>query len=144
MTAGISLAEPPAPSVVGPLTLTHFVAYQGASGDLAAIHHDPQVAAAAGYDKPFAPGMYPAGILASWATAWLGPRNIRRLRVRFANMVWPGDVLTTSGLVVARTDTDTAAIVDLELSCASQDHVVLHGWARFEVPVSELETESAS
>jgi acyl dehydratase len=134
----ISLASPPPPHTVGPLTLTHFVAYQGASGDLADIHHDPAVAAAAGYKQPFAPGMYPAGLLASWATGWLGARNIRRLRVRFASMVWPGDVLKSSGVVVRSDDDGQTTTIELELSCASEDQVVLHGWATFEIPSTDI------
>ena len=121
----------PPPSIIGPLTITHFVTYQGASGDLAAIHHDFDIARSAGYDKPFAPGMYPAGLLASWATAWLGAHNIRRFKVRFANMVWPGDILTCSGSVVAEYETDSVPMVDLELTCTNQTGVALRGWATF-------------
>jgi acyl dehydratase len=110
MTAAISLTAPPEPSTVGPLTLAHFVVYQGASCDLAAIHHDPDVARA-WYDQPFTPGMYAAGVLASRAAARMGGRNIRRYRVRFANMVWPGDILTSSGRIVSTTVKDDVTVV---------------------------------
>lgn len=128
---------PPA-SVTGPLSVSDFVIYQGASGDLAAIHHDYAVARAAGYDKPFAPGMYPAGVLASWATAWLGARNIRRYKVRFANMVWPGDVLRCDGTVVSVEAGEHETTVQLELTCRTADTVVLRGWATFVVPTADL------
>ena len=41
----------------GPLTVTDFVRYQGASGDMNPIHHDTGFAQKAGfdYDKTFAP-----------------------------------------------------------------------------------------
>ena len=122
----------------GPLSVTDFVVYQGASGDLAAIHHDPEVARAAGYDKPFAPGMYPAGLLASWATSWLGARNIRRYKVRFANMVWPGDALVCDGTIVRTEVRDVDTLVELELEARTGKEIVVKGWATFVVPASDL------
>lgn len=135
----ISIRSIPAPSVVGPLNVTDFVIYQGASGDLASIHHDFEVARSAGYDKPFAPGMYPAGVLASWATAWLGARNIRRFKVRFVNMVWPGDILTCNGSIASIEEDELQTTVELELTCRSQRGPALLGWATFVLPAAEIE-----
>jgi acyl dehydratase len=122
--------------VVGPLTVTDFVIYQGASGDLASIHHDFDVARSAGYAKPFAPGMYPAGVLASWATAWLGARNIRRFKVRFVNMVWPGDILTCDGSIASTKEDEQETTIELELRCRSQHALALLGWATFVIPAA--------
>ena len=73
----------PAPLVLGPLTRTDFVRYQGASGDMNPIHHDETFARAAGYQAPLGVGMLPAGALAAWAAGWLGPENVRRVKVRW-------------------------------------------------------------
>src|SRR5262245_59409479 len=87
---------------IGPLTRTDFVRYQGASGDMNPIHHDEVFARAAGYSAPLAVGMLPAGVLATWATDWLGPENIRRFKVRWREQVWPGDTLRCSGRVARK------------------------------------------
>lgn len=135
----ISIRSIPAPSAVGPLTVTDFVIYQGASGDLSSIHHDFDVARSAGYDKPFAPGMYPAGVLASWATAWLGARNMRRFKVRFVSMVWPGDILRCEGSIASIEEDKHEKTVELELRCRSQHALALLGWATFVIPAAEIE-----
>ncbi len=123
---------PPEPLVYGPLTRTDFVRYQGASGDMQPIHHDEPFAKAAGYDAPLAVGMFHAGILNSWATAWLGPENIRRTRMRWKARCWPGDVLTFSGEIVREYTEDGAQFVDLELRCTKQDGTLaVQGWATF-------------
>jgi acyl dehydratase len=101
------------PREYGPLTRTDFVRYQGASGDFNPIHHDDEFAQSAGYPTAFSVGMLQAGILASYATDWLGPRNVRTFGVQFREQVWPGDRLVCSGTVVARDD--AARTVDLEL-----------------------------
>ena len=97
----------------GPITRTDIVAYQGASGDFNPIHHDDEFAQSAGYPGAFSVGMLQAGVLASYATDWLGPRNVRQFGVQFREQVWPGDRLVCSGSVVGR-DED-AHTVDLEL-----------------------------
>jgi acyl dehydratase len=134
----ISIKPVPPPSAVGPLTVTDFVIYQGASGDLASIHHDFGVARSAGYDMPFAPGMYPAGVLASWATAWLGARNMRRFKVRFVSMVWPGDILTCEGSIASIEEDGRETTIKLELRCHSQHELALLGWATFVIPAAEI------
>ena len=118
----------PPPLVVGPLTRTDLVRYQGASGDFYPIHHDEPFAKAAGLPQPISLGMLQAGLLATWATDWLGAGNIRRFRVRFAERVFPGDTVTCTGRVVA----EQGSTVDLELECTTQNGAVaVRAWATF-------------
>jgi acyl dehydratase len=118
----------------GPVTRTDFVRYQGASGDMNPVHHDEAFARAAGYDAPLGVGMFHAGILATWATDWLGPENVRAFRVRWKEAVWPGDVLTIAGKVVRKYDDAGERRVDLELVCARQEGgVAAQAWATFVV-----------
>ena len=78
------------------------VRYQGASGDFNPIHHDEEFAKSAGYPSVFSVGMLQAGILASFATDWLGAANVRRYAVQFREQVWPGDHVVCSGKVTRR------------------------------------------
>ena len=87
------------PKVVGPLSRTDIVIYQGASGDFQPIHHDEPFARSAGFDKPLVVGMLPAGVLTGWAADIFGPDLVRRVRVRFRAPVWPGDTLRCEGYV---------------------------------------------
>jgi len=118
--------------VVGPLTRTDFVRYQGASGDMNPLHHDEVFARSAGYDAPLAIGMLNAGLLATYATDWLGPENIRRFRIRFKEQVWPGDTVTCTGTVVKEYEQDGDNYVDVELTCTRQTGgVAVQVWATF-------------
>jgi acyl dehydratase len=125
----------PPPLVVGPVTVTDSVRYQGASGDMQPVHHDAEFAASAGYDAPLTIGMFQAGLLTTWATDWLGPEHVRRSRVRWKTQVWPGDVLTCSGSVARKYEEDGERKVDLDLVCERQDgSVAVQGWMTFVVP----------
>ncbi|MBM3673769.1 MAG: hypothetical protein FJW88_02270 [Actinobacteria bacterium] len=119
---------------VGPLTRTDFVRYQGASGDFNPIHHDEEFAQSAGYPSVFSVGMLQAGILASFATDWLGPDNVRGFGVQFREQVWPGDTLVCTGKVVDRKEGEGERTVDLELLVTRQGGgAAIKGWATFAV-----------
>jgi len=128
-------AEPP-PLVLGPLTRTDFVRYQGASGDFNPIHHDEEFAKSAGYPSVFSVGMLQAGILAGFATDWLGAKNVRRYAVQFREQVWPGDVVVCSGTVTRKYDEDGEHKVDVDLLCTRQASggAAIKGEATFVVP----------
>ena len=128
-------ATGPAPMVVGPITRTDFVRYQGASGDMNPIHHDEPFAKSANYPAPLVVGMFQAGVLSSWAVAWLGAANVRKYKVRWKEQCWPGDVLSFSGRVAKRYEENGERRVDLDLVCTRQTGgVAVQGWATFVVP----------
>jgi acyl dehydratase len=104
-----------APREYGPITRTDLVRYQGASGDFNPIHHDEEFAKSAGFPTVFSVGMLQAGILASYATDWLGAANVRRFSVQFREQVWPGDHLVCSGKVARHYEESGEKKVDLEL-----------------------------
>ena len=126
--------KPPEPKILGPLTRTDFVRYQGASGDMNPVHHDEGFAAKAGFPGPLAVGMLTAGALNAWATDWLGAQNVRRTRIRWNKPVFPGYTLTLGGEVARVYDQDGEPRVDLELTATTQDgEVAVQGWMTFVV-----------
>jgi acyl dehydratase len=84
-----------------PVSKVQLVKYAGASGDYNLIHTDDETARRVGLDGVIAHGMLSMGFLGEYAAAIAGPRNVKRLKVRFAAMVRPGDVLTCRGTVKA-------------------------------------------
>jgi acyl dehydratase len=106
-----------------PLTRTMFVKYAGASGDFNPMHHDDTIAAQVGNPSVFGHGMLTMGLAARVVKDWFGPEAIRRLQVRFAKQVWPGDVLTATATVTGKREEGGEHLVDLELVVANQDGV---------------------
>jgi acyl dehydratase len=114
-----AVGDRPAPRQFGPLTRTDFVKYQGASGDFHPLHHDEPYAHAAGFPSVFSVGMLQAGLLATYATDWLGAANIRRYTLRFQEQCWPGDILTCTGTVTSVDPDDHGGHrVAVELACS--------------------------
>ena len=120
------------PRDTGPLGVADYVRYQGASGDLNPIHHDPAAARAAGFEGIFCPGMLSAGLLGSYLGDALGPGNVVAISFRFREIVWPGEALTCRAEVVAERDDGHRSVVDLDISCALADgRVAVEGSATF-------------
>jgi acyl dehydratase len=108
------------PRSIGPVTRHDFVKYAGASGDFNPNHTVESSAVAAGFPSVFAHGMFHAGLMACYATDWLGAANIRRFAVKFRSQVWPEDVLRLEAHVTRTYDQSPDRMVDIEISCVRQ------------------------
>ena len=83
------------------ITKLQLVKYAGASGDYNLIHTDDETARRVGLDGVIAHGMLSMAFLGEYLCWLTAPTSIRRLTVRFAEMVRPGDVLTCRARVKA-------------------------------------------
>jgi acyl dehydratase len=110
----LSVTAAPGTAVV---TAEGIARYALASGDLNLIHRDAATAQAAGYPTVFAMGMYPGGLLASYAAHQVGLSLVRAFEVRFAAQVYPGDVLEFRAGPMVRL---SEAVSRLSLSCTAQ------------------------
>jgi acyl dehydratase len=117
----------PPPRTIGPLTQTDVVRFAGAGGDFNPLHHDPEVAAQAGFDRPIAMGQLTAGLAAAWLTDWCGVEHLRALRVRFVAPLLIGDVVVLSASL-ATDQSDRAGLSHLDLVASVGERPVLLGW----------------
>ncbi len=121
MTQTIELSALAAGAVLPDRTLpaqtrTDIVRYQGASGDFNPVHHDDEFAQGGGMPGAFSVGMLQAGLLATYVTDLFGATSVAGFGVRFAEQVWPGDVLTCAGAVRDVREVDGARLADLDLT----------------------------
>ncbi|MCW2778301.1 MAG: MaoC protein dehydratase [Frankiales bacterium] len=119
----------PAPRTVGPVTQTDVVRFAGAGGDFNPLHHDPEAATTAGFERPIAMGQLTAGLLAAWLTDWCGVEHLRELSVRFTAPLRLGDVVEVAGEVTSVDD----GLAVLELSVVRDGTAVLAGSATVQV-----------
>ena len=119
--ADLAVGEDAPPIVVENLSRTHFVRYAGASGDFNPMHHDDTIAAQVGNPSVFGHGMLTAGLMARVVKDWLGPEAIRKINVRFAKQVWPGETLTFAARITGLEPAGDGGLVELELKALNQD-----------------------
>ena len=126
------------PSVVkGPMTTTHLVRWAAANGNYARIH----------WDLPFAQleqGLPNVVVNGSLKNQYLGQLLIdfageggwfKRLSVQHRGMDFPGDVLTSSGLVTGKREVDGYGLVDCTVELTnSRGHQTAAGQATAVLP----------
>ena len=102
------------------ITKLQLVKYAGASGDFNLIHTDDETARAVGLEGVIAHGMLSMAFLGEYLCWLAGPESVRRLSVRFVEMVRPGDTLTCRGRVKERTTGNAGRRLHLELWAENQ------------------------
>ncbi len=102
-------------------------AYAEASGDHNPIHLDDDFARSVGLPGVIAHGLLQMGLMATVAAqAAGGPQHLRRLFVRFAGMVVPGDTVTFTAAPAGEGKLDLSAVNqrgEAVLTKASADYV---------------------
>ena len=110
------------PALERTIDLTTLVRYAGASGDYNPIHHDEAYARAAGLDGVIGHGMLAMGLASEAVSDWVGDSGlVRSISVRFASPSRLGDLLTVSGEVVERSETEGRVSLRVELTCTNQE-----------------------
>ena len=105
-----------------PITEVQLVKYAGASGDYNPIHTVHHYAEKAGLGGVIAHGMLSMGFAGEHVTRWIGEAGtLKRLKVRFAAMTRPGDVITLKGEVADKKEADGEKLVECELWAEKED-----------------------
>ena len=103
-----------------PITKVQLVKYAGASGDYNLIHTDDETARSVGLEGVIAHGMLSMAFLGEYCCWLAGPESVRRLSVRFNEMVRPGDTLTCRGRVKEHTSVGSGRRLQLEVWAENQ------------------------
>jgi acyl dehydratase len=113
----------------GPVTLEDVVQYQAASGDLNPHHYDPELLRSAGFTRFFVPGMFGAGLLGAQVADTYGAENVRRITVRFNELIYVGDRISCAISPATQSEGDPD-LLEVEMTCLRPDgKVAISGMA---------------
>ena len=116
---------PPLTKAIDPLRM---MMYGAATWDFMRIHYDSNYAKQQGFPSPFVDGQMLGAFLAQLVVDWAGdPNALRRLSVRYRNMVFPGDTVTCKGRVKALATEGEDGIVECELVAENQKGEIVAG-----------------
>lgn len=124
VTVGMAL-----PDMVFAVTRTTLAKDVAGTRDFYPIHHDHEFAQANGVRDVFLNTMWYQGLLGRYATDWGGPESfLRTLAFDMRSHAFPGDTLTTRGIVTRVAGTEDLPVVDIDLTIENQDGTqVVHG-----------------
>ena len=98
------------------LTLQRLVMEAGANRDFAPIHHNAEIARAAGAADPFANVMLVQALLEATLRDWMGlDGRLRKLGIRMGSFATAGAMMTGHGRVTATRPEANGGLVELEV-----------------------------
>jgi acyl dehydratase len=124
------------PLIKPPVTKTQLVMYSGASGDFNPIHTVDEFAEEVGLGGVIAHGMLTMAFVGQMLTDTVGaPEALKQFRVRFREMVRPGDVIVCEGVVTDVREEGGMQWVSCDVSATVQQdgRVAVTGQALFAV-----------
>lgn len=110
-----------APLVRGEITKQMLVEYGEAALDGNPMHTDDEFAQDAGYPGVFAQGMLSMGFLGQFLVERFGIDAVRRFKVRFSRITWPGETITCRGVVSRKYTQAGEKLVELEIRTENQE-----------------------
>ncbi len=92
--------------VKSPVLHLQLVKYAGASGDFNPLHTDPKIGELVGVGGIIAHGMLVMGFVGQLLSDYVGPTTLRKFDVRFKGMTRIDDVITCSGTITEKYESD--------------------------------------
>jgi len=118
-----------------PVTRTQIVRYAGASRDFNPMHHDEPLAQSVGMGGVFAHGMTSLAFLGQLVKDWCGHERIRKIKVRFMDLVRPGDTVTCKGNITKKYSEEGKNYIEADIFAQNQNNVIVtKGFAIIELP----------
>ena len=110
------------PSLTRTQSLKAFVRYAWGSNDLAEGHYDHKRAMTSDLGEVFAQGALTAGYIGQMLSDWYTPDGLlKRITVQYRYFSFPGDVVTTRGVVTGKRREGSEGLVDLDVWAENQD-----------------------
>ena len=107
--------------VKSPVSHLQLVRYAGASGDFNPLHTDPKIGELIGVGGIIAHGMLIMGFVGQLLSDYVGPTTLRKFDVRFKGMTRIDDVITCTGTITEKYETDGEARIAGKVQATDQN-----------------------
>ena len=107
--------------VKAPVTHLQLVRYAGASGDFNPLHTDPKIGELIGTGGIIAHGMLIMGFIGQMLSDYVGPTALRKFGVRFKGMTHLEDVITCTGTITEKYESDGVTYISGKTQAADQN-----------------------
>jgi acyl dehydratase len=108
------------PLALGEMTRQTIAEYSRVSKDPNPMHTDEELAKAAGYPTVYAQGMLGMAYLARHLVGACGVGKLKRIKVRFKTLTWPGEKITCRARVAEVNEKDGKDWVSCEIQTENE------------------------
>lgn len=116
------------PSSRTPISRLQIAQFAAASDEFSPLNLDDDAAKSAGFGSVYAPGLMSLGFVEEALRSFAGNMRILSLSGTFLRLIWPGDSLSSKGLLVRRYQKNDEHRIEFSLWCENQNgEVVMRG-----------------
>lgn len=121
----VEIGDPLQQAVKSPISRLQIAQFAAASDDFSPLNLDDEFAKNAGFRSVYAPGLMTLGFIEDAIRAFGTNIRVLSLSGTFQRLIWPGDVLTTNGLVLRRHKKNDEYRILLSFWCENQNQEVV-------------------
>lgn len=103
-----------------PVTTRQLMKYGAASNDYYEIHYDLEFAQSTGLKTVILHGMLKMAFIGEFIQSWAGDGFIRKVKVSYRGMDFPGDVITINGTIKRKYEDAGDKLVDIDVVVENQ------------------------
>lgn len=108
-----------------PISRIQIAQFAAAADDFSPLNLDDEFAKNAGFRSVYAPGLLSLGYIEESLRHFANNLRVLSMSGTFQRLLWPGDVLTTNGLLVRRYKKNDEHRVQFTIWCENQNHEVV-------------------
>jgi acyl dehydratase len=113
-----------------PISRLQIAQFAAATDEFSPLNLDDELAKNAGFNGVYAPGLMTLGFIEEALKAFASNMRILSLSGTFQRLIWPGDVLSSKGLVLRRYQKHNEHRIFFSLWCENQNNeIVMRGSA---------------
>lgn len=112
-------------SAKAPISRIQIAQFVAAADDFSPLNLDDELAKNAGFRSVYAPGQISLGFIAEALNHFALNLRVLSISGTFQRLMWPGDVLTTNGLLVRRYKKNDEYRVQFSIWCENQNQEVV-------------------
>jgi len=111
-----------------PISRLQIAQFAAATDDFSPLNLDDELAKNAGFNGVYAPGLMTLGFIEEALKAFAGNMRILSLSGTFQRLIWPGDILSSKGLILRRYQKHNEHRIFFSLWCENQNkEIVMRG-----------------
>lgn len=116
------------PATKTPISRLQIAQFASASDEYSPLNLDDEFAKNAGFGSVFAPGLMSLGFVEEALRSYATNMRVLSLSGTFQRLIWPGDSLSSKGLLVRRYEKNDEFRIEFSLWCENQNSdVVMRG-----------------
>jgi acyl dehydratase len=121
----VEIGDAVSPMAHAPISRLQIAQFAAATDDFSPLNLDEEIAKNAGFGGVYAPGLMALGLVDEALRSFASNMRVLSLSGTFQRLIWPGDKLTSKGMLLRRYQKNDEHRINFSLWCENQNQEVV-------------------